>query len=51
MSPLSLWNGNTYGSLSKVAFAITGARWNGRRPGNAKCLFLKTETSRSDPSC
>jgi len=25
------WNGNTYGSLSKVAFAITGARWNGPR--------------------
>jgi len=25
------WNGNTYRSLSKVAFAITGARWNGPR--------------------
>jgi hypothetical protein len=25
------WNGKTYGSLSKVAFAITGARWNGPR--------------------
>jgi hypothetical protein len=25
------WNGNTYGSLSKVAFAITGSRWNGPR--------------------
>ena len=23
------WNGNTYPSLSKVAFAITGTRWNG----------------------
>ena len=25
------WNGQTYGSLSKVAFAITGTRWNGPR--------------------
>ena len=25
------WNGNTYRSLSKVAFAITGSRWNGPR--------------------
>jgi hypothetical protein len=25
------WNGNTYPSLTKVAFAITGARWNGPR--------------------
>ena len=25
------WNSNTYLSLSKVAFAITGARWNGPR--------------------
>jgi len=23
------WNGNTYRSLSKAAFAITGTRWNG----------------------
>ena len=23
------WNGNTYPSLSKVAFTITGTRWNG----------------------
>ena len=23
------WNGNTYSSLSKVAQAITGTRWNG----------------------
>jgi hypothetical protein len=23
------WNGKTYPSLSKVAFAITGSRWNG----------------------
>jgi Protein of unknown function (DUF2924) len=25
------WSGKTYRSLSKVAFAITGARWNGPR--------------------
>ena len=25
------WNGKTYPSLSKVAFAITGGRWNGPR--------------------
>jgi hypothetical protein len=25
------WNGKTYPSLSKVAFAIPGARWNGPR--------------------
>jgi hypothetical protein len=24
-----VWNGQTYASLSKVAFAITGTRWNG----------------------
>ena len=25
------WNGKIYDSLSKVAFAITGTRWNGPR--------------------
>jgi len=25
------WNGKTYPSLSKLAFAITGSRWNGPR--------------------
>ena len=25
------WNGNVYGSLTKVAFTITGARWSGPR--------------------
>ena len=25
------WNGRTFGSLSEVAFAITGTRWNGPR--------------------
>ena len=25
------WNGKTYPSLSQIAFAITGTRWNGPR--------------------
>jgi hypothetical protein len=25
------WSGKSYSSLSKVAFAITGSRWNGPR--------------------
>ena len=25
------WNGRTYDSLTKVAFAITGTKWNGPR--------------------
>jgi hypothetical protein len=25
------WNGQTYESLTQVAFAITGTRWNGPR--------------------
>jgi Protein of unknown function (DUF2924) len=25
------WNGQTYESLSRIAFAITGTRWNGPR--------------------
>ena len=25
------WNGQSYDSLTKVAFAITGTRWNGPR--------------------
>ncbi len=25
------WNGQTYDSLSKIAFAITGTKWNGPR--------------------
>jgi len=25
------WNDRTYDSLSKIAFAITGTRWNGPR--------------------
>ena len=26
-----IWDGATYRSLSAIAFAITGAKWNGRR--------------------
>jgi DUF2924 family protein len=26
-----VWNGTTYASLSAVAFAITGTKWNGHR--------------------
>jgi hypothetical protein len=26
-----VWDGDTYPSLSQVAFAITGTRWNGPR--------------------
>jgi len=31
MSDGYAWNGQTFDSLSKVAFAITGTRWNGPR--------------------
>ena len=31
MSDGFAWNGHTYDSLSKVAFAITGTKWNGPR--------------------
>ena len=31
MSDGFAWNGTTYDSLSKVAFAITGTKWNGPR--------------------
>src|SRR5450631_3697230 len=34
------WNGNTYPNLSKVAFAITGTRWNG-----PKFFGLRDKTS------
>ncbi len=34
------WNGKTYPSLSKVAFAITGTRWNG-----PKFFGLRDKTS------
>ena len=38
------WNGQTYDSLSKVAFAITGTRWNGRR-----FFGLRDKEDRSTP--
>jgi hypothetical protein len=31
MSDGFAWNGQTYDSLSKIAFAITGTKWNGPR--------------------
>ena len=39
------WNGKTYPSLSKVAFAITGTRWNG-----PKFFGLRDKSSRTPPS-
>ena len=37
------WNGKTYDSLSKVAFAITGTKWNGPR-----FFGLRDKEDRSD---
>jgi Protein of unknown function (DUF2924) len=37
------WNGQTYDSLSKVAFAITGTKWNGPR-----FFGLRDKADRSD---
>jgi Protein of unknown function (DUF2924) len=37
------WNGQTYDSLSKVAFAITGTKWNGPR-----FFGLRSKEDRSD---
>ena len=39
------WNGQTYDSLSKVAFAITGTRWNGPR------FFGLRNKERSNAEC
>jgi Protein of unknown function (DUF2924) len=39
------WNGKTYLSLSKVAFAITGTRWNG-----PKFFGLRDQPSRRPTS-
>src|SRR3954469_20469110 len=39
------WNGKTYPSLSKVAFAITGTRWNGPR-----FFGLRDKPSKEAPS-
>jgi Protein of unknown function (DUF2924) len=38
------WNGRTYPSLTKVAFAITGTRWNGPRFFGVRDKPLKSET-------
>ena len=38
------WNGKTYDSLSKVAFAITGTKWNGPR-----FFGLRDKENRLDP--
>jgi hypothetical protein len=39
------WNGKTYPSLSKIAFAITGTRWNG-----PKFFGLRDKPSRGAPA-
>src|SRR5438045_1012685 len=43
MSEGFAWNGQTYDSLSKVAFAITGTKWNGPR-----FFGLRDKEDRSD---
>src|SRR5215813_3993355 len=40
------WRGKTYPSLSKIAFAITGTRWNGPRFFGLRDKPSKKETSR-----
>src|SRR5262249_9159081 len=35
------WNGKTYPSLSKVAYAITGTRWNGRNSSGCETSHQK----------
>ena len=49
------WNGKTYPSLSKIALAITGTRWNGPRffglrdkPAKGGSL-MKTGTDQDGP--
>ena len=39
------WNGKTYPSLSKIAQAITGTRWNGPR-----FFGLRDKPSKEEPS-
>src|SRR6202008_3431059 len=41
------WNGNTYRSLSQVAFAITGTRWNGPRFFGLRDKTAKGTSARS----
>jgi hypothetical protein len=40
------WNGQTFDSLTKVAFAITGTRWNGPR-----FFGLRNKEDRSNTEC
>lgn len=42
------WNGTTYRSLSEVAFAITGTRWNGLRFFGLKTGAKKGASLRKD---
>ena len=42
------WNGKTYQSLSQVAFAITGTRWNGPRFFGLRPADPQLSRSRSD---
>ena len=39
------WNGETYPSLSKAAFAITGTRWNGPKFFGLRAKSSKGTTS------
>lgn len=43
-----VWNGTTYCSLSEVAFAITGTRWNGLRFFGLKTGAKKGASLRKD---
>jgi hypothetical protein len=43
------WNGQTYDSLSKVAFAITGTRWNGPRFFGLRDKENRSDASESNP--
>ena len=40
------WKGKNYPSLSKIAFAITGTRWNGPRFFGLRDNLTKKEASR-----
>lgn len=43
------WNGGTYASLSEVAFAITGTRWNGPRFFGLRDKKRSTDPSGANP--
>ena len=54
------WNGQTYDSLSKVAFAITGTKWNGprffglrdkRRSVGRRGSIMKAPSDQAGPLC